>query len=82
MWNNSSHLAMISFFMANTFFEIGYFYKVTSIAPILILEYGFLSVRVRPSVRHEKTPTANKLSTANTLSTTNTLSTANTLSKG
>ena len=28
MWNNASHLAMIMFFVANTLFELGFFYKV------------------------------------------------------
>ena len=34
MWNNASHLAMITFFIANTLFELGYFYKVTTLSLI------------------------------------------------
>ena len=44
MWNNSSHLAMITFFMANSLFEIGYFYKVVAITRIKLLALTTLQV--------------------------------------
>ena len=46
MWNNASHLAMITFFIANTLLELGYFYKVTTLS-LIPSHYSFIIARLQ-----------------------------------